>query len=41
MTLVREDDCLCGYDPNLGILKDYLCSLEEVNHGHYFLDLLK
>ena len=41
MTLVREDDCLCGHDPNLESLKDYLGSLEEINHGHYLLDLLK
>ena len=27
MTLVREYDCLCGYDPNLGSLKDYLGSI--------------
>ena len=32
---------LCGHDPNLGIHKDYLGSLEEVNHGRYLLDLLK
>ena len=41
MTLVREDDCLCGHDPNLGILKDFIGNLEEVNHGHYLRDLLK
>ena len=41
MTLVTEDDCLCGHDPNLGILRDYLGNLNEVNHGLYLLDLLK
>ena len=30
MTIVREDDCLCGHDQNLGILKDYLGNIEEV-----------
>ena len=33
MTLVRENDWLCGHDPNLGSLKNYLGNLEEVNHG--------
>ena len=32
---------LCVHDLNLGSLKDYLGSLEEVNHGRYLLDLLK
>ena len=32
---------LYGHDLNLGSLKDYLGSLEEVNHGRYLLDLLK
>ena len=41
MTLVREDDFLCGRDPNLESLKDYLGSLEKVTHGRYRLDLLK
>ena len=41
MTLVREDDCLCGHNQNLESLMDYLGSLEEVNHGCYLLDLLK
>ena len=41
MSLLREDDCLCGHDPNLGSLKDYLGSHEEVNHGCYLIDLLK
>lgn len=40
MTLVREDNCLCGYDPKISSLKDYLGSLEEVNHGNYLFDLL-
>ena len=37
----REVDRLCRHDPNLGSLKDYLGNLEEVNHGHYLLDLLE
>ena len=41
MTLVREDYCLCGHDQIIGILKDYLDNLEEVNHGRYLLDLHK
>ena len=41
MTLLRKYDCLCGHDPNLGSLKDYLGNPEEVNHEHYFLDVLK
>ena len=32
---------LCVHDINLGSVKYYLVSLEEVNHWHYFLDLLK
>ena len=32
---------LCGHDPNIESRKDYLGSLEEVNHGLYILDLLK
>ena len=36
MTLVREDDFLCGHDPNIGILKDYLGNLEEVIMGIIF-----
>ena len=41
MTLVRENGLICRHDLNLGSLKDYLGSLEEVNHGRYLLDLLK
>ena len=41
MNLVREYGCLCGNDPYLGILKDYLGNLEEVNQGHFLFDLLK
>ena len=40
MTILREDDCLCRHDQNLRSLKDYLGSLEEVNHGRYLLHLL-
>ena len=32
---------LCLHDTNIGSHKDYLGSLQEVNHGRYVLDLLK
>ena len=41
MTVVKELGWLCGHDVNLRSLKDYLGSVEEVNHGCYLLDLLK
>ena len=41
VTLDRENGWLCGHDPDLGILNNYIGNLEEVNHGHYLLDLLK
>ena len=41
MTLVRKVGLLLRHDPNLGSLKDYLGNLEEVKHGHYFIDLLE
>ena len=41
MILVREIFLLCGHDSNLGNIKDYLGILEEFNHGHYILDILK
>ena len=41
MTLVREDVDYVDMILALGSLKNYLCSLEEVNHGCYLLDLLK
>ena len=41
MTLVREDFLICRHNANLGSLKDYLGSIEEVNRGRYLLNLLK
>ena len=32
---------LCGHDTNLGSIKEYLGSLEEVNYRRYLRDLLK
>ena len=38
----RKETCwLSRHDLKLGSLKDYLGSLEEVNHESYLLDLLK
>ena len=40
MTVVREDVDYVDMIYALGSLKDYLGSLEEVNHGYYLLDSL-